>query len=162
MTLDDNQFSGFNRSLEVDGMPFTGSFVHMTPTAARVLAAFSNGKPAITEAKLGKGTAVLIGYAASATCTRPGSPRAEQLLLMYTLGGLSAPYSCAGAMVYRLAAPGADHYFFINDGPAASVPFQAPAFRYRSATDVLTGEKILLQQAIPLAAYDGRWIRFEK
>ncbi len=162
VTLDDNQFSGFNRSLEVDGMPFTGSFVHMTPTAARVLAAFSNGKPAITEAKLGKGTAVLIGYAASGACTKPGHPRAEQQLLKYALGGLSAPYSCDGALVYRLAAPEADHYFFINDGPAASVPFQTPAFRYRSATDVLTGEKISPGKAIPLAAYDGRWLRFEK
>ncbi len=162
VTLDDFQFSGVNRVLEVEGTPFTGSFAHLTPTRAQVLATFTGGKPAVTAARLGKGTAVLIGYAASAACTRPGNPSAEGKLVRDALGPLSSPYACEGALVYRLAAPGADHYFFINDGPATEAVFRTPHQRYKTATDVLTGEKVSLAAAIPLAGYDGRWLRCEK
>jgi beta-galactosidase len=65
-------------------------------------------------------------------------------------------------VVYRLAAPAADHYFFINDGPAARVKLDTKKFSYASASDPVTGEKVALGAPVELEAYSGRWLRYVK
>ena len=161
VTVDDFQYAGINRRFSVDSLAIAGSFVHMTPTRARTLASFNHGKPAVTEHTLGQGSAVVIGYGASAMCFSPGHSAAEQKLLAYTLGGRSSPYACSEAIVYRLAAPTADYYILINDGPATTASLQTD-FTYTEATDAITGERISLDEPIPLKAYGGRWLRMQK
>jgi beta-galactosidase len=63
--------------------------------------------------------------------------------------------------VYRLAAPQADHYFFINDGEPAVTRLASTRYSYMRYTDALTGE-VVDAKAIALEGYSGRWIRAEK
>ncbi len=162
VTIDDYQFSGFNRSFQVNGTDVEGSFVHMTPTQARLLAQFDHGKPAITEHKSGKGAAVVLGFAASQMCYQPQQDSIEQMMVQHTLGGMEAPYSCDDALVYRLASPEADHYFIINDGPATIVKLDTKNYNYTSMSDAITGEKMDMGNDIALEPFNGRWIRLEK
>jgi beta-galactosidase len=160
LTLDDFQFSGSNKTLSLGGEPWTGFVADMTPITARVKANYSNGAPAITEHQYGKGQAVLIGLDASRRCFEPGHETTERLIVEHTLGRHRSPYSCEGALVYRLSSPAADHYYFINDGPARTVSFESE-FQYKSAIDALSGEEVNLQ-ALHLHADDGRWVRMER
>ena len=158
--LHNYQFSGSNKTLGLHGKEWTGFVVDMTSTTAQILANYSNGEPAITTHSYGEGTAVLIGLDLSHQCLKSGQDLAERLLIDYALGDYESPYYCEGALVYRLSSPEADHYYFINDGPATTVSFSSD-FTYTDAVDALTGEQVN-PDAIPLNADDGRWIRMEK
>jgi len=139
-----------------------GFVADLAVTHAQVLAEFDNGLPAITEASYGQGKALVLGYEASLLCARPGDAWAERTLVRHALDGRHRPYACEGAVVYRLAAPEADHYFMINDGPATTATLDTRKFLYRSVLDAVTQEALVLGAPIDLAAYDGRWLRFEK
>ena len=162
VTLDDYQFSGFNRSFKLDSLDIYGSFVHMNPTTAQVKDYFDHGKPAITENKVGEGTAVVIGYDASLMTFKPGNTLAEKMLLDYTLGNYASPYACDNAIVYRLAAPAADHYVLVNDGPETQVQLDTKNFQYQSVEDAITGEMMELGASIELPAHNARWLRLVK
>lgn len=117
----------------------------MTPLTDEVKAFYSTGKPGIAENEYGEGSAVFLGLDLSHQCLKPGNIQAEQMLVTYTLGEqLKSPYACEGALVYRLSAPDADHYFFINDGPAKTVVFRSD-FSYKQTLDALTGEEVNLK-----------------
>ncbi len=132
-----------------------------TATKAKVTAEYAHGGAAITEHHLGEGTAVLLGTQASLGTFRPGHVALEKLLVDTALGDHTLPFSCDGAIVYRLAAPEADHYFLINDGPARRVALELKAWSCRTATDPVTGESLDLA-AIDIEAHGGRWVRCEK
>jgi beta-galactosidase len=162
-TLDEFSYSNpINTEYELDGLKLGESFTcKLTPTTARVVAKYKhNGLPGIIENRCGKGTAVILGCQASLNCCKPGHSKLERFLVKHTLGKLKSPYSAKGALVYRLAAPHADHYFLINDGPARLVTLQTPAYRYKSFTDAVTGER--LSRLIPVAGHAGRWVRLAK
>jgi beta-galactosidase len=162
-TLDDFQFSGVNRTLRLGDYTLEGFVATLTPTAAGVLARYDNGRPAITENRHGRGSAVILGWEASGNCLRPGNAAGQALLLRHALGGLSSPYACDGAIAYRLAAPEADHYFLINPH---SEPVQAtlrtPGRTYARAEDPVAREPINLSAPISVPAHSARWVRGEK
>ena len=93
---------------------------------------------------------------------RPGNLALQAELIRNMLGTLESPYACLEVPVYRLAAPEADHYFLLNDGPARSVRLNSKAMRYKAAVDVVTGKNVLLGSPIALEANSGRWLRFAK
>ena len=161
LTLDNYQFSGSNKTISLAGQEWTGFVADMTLDGAEAKAFYNTGKPAITEHKHGKGTSVILGLDMAHQCFKPNNTLAEQLLTTHALGeDIESPYSCEGALVYRLSAPEADHYYFINDGAAKSVIFRSQ-FDYKNAVDALTGEAVDIN-AIRLEADDARWIRMEK
>ena len=86
----------------------------------------------------------------------------ERLLVDTTLGSSTAPYSCREAVVYRLAAPQADHYFLLNDEPAKQVVLDTGDFAYRSCEDAITGETLGIGEPIAVDGWSGRWLRFSK
>ena len=86
----------------------------------------------------------------------------EKWTLQHTMGTLESPYSCDDAIVYRLAAPEADHYFFINDDEEKAVRLNFRKYNYSKVTDLISGESLDLGAPIELEAYSGRWLRFEK
>jgi beta-galactosidase len=149
-----------NEPFSIGKLALKGFTAVMTPTTARVAKKYGNGTPAVTENTLGEGTAVILGAEASLGCHKPGNPDLEALLVKTALGARKPPFACKGAIVYRLAAPAADHYFLINDGPARSVTLDTEAYRYRSARDAVTDEAVSAE--IDLPAHGGRWIRCEK
>jgi beta-galactosidase len=161
-TLDDFQYSGVNRTLRLEGRQLDGFTASLTPLTARVAATYDDASPAITENRHGAGTAVILGWEASASCHRPGNVDGQAALLRHALGDLKSPYACAEIPVYRLAAPAADHFVLINDGSARTVCLDPRTLRYRRVADALTGEEINLRDALPIAAHDARWLRAEK
>jgi beta-galactosidase len=160
-TIRDLQYSS-NVRRALGGRRLEGFVVDLALTGAAAVAAYEAGGPAVTEHRFGKGTAVILGYEASLLCFRPGDAEAEARLVRWALGPHESPYACRGAIAYRLAAPAADHYFLINDGPAAEATLQTRAYRYARAADAVSGETLALGRPIALAAYSGRWVRCEK
>ncbi len=142
------------------GIKLTGFTAVMTSTTARVVETYGNGAAAITENRFGEGTAVILGAEASLACLKPGRTEIEHLLVRTALGARQVPFTCTNAIAYRLAAPAADHYFLINDGPATTAILDTRAYRYRTIQDAVTGETIA--GPIPLPAHGGRWLRLEK
>jgi beta-galactosidase len=149
---------GNNEPFQIGDLSLKGFTAVMSPTTARVVETYQNGKPAVTENALGKGTAVILGAEASLQCLKPGNHALEQLLVRTALGVHEPLYACAGAIVYRLAAPRADHYFLVNDGPARTVALDTKAFRYQAVQDAVTGDPVDLAR-IALEAHSARWLR---
>jgi len=159
--LDDFQYAS-NVPRAIGGQPLAGFVCDLTATTAQVLERYDNGGPAICENALGRGVAVLIGCEAALSCARPGNAPLESLLIRHALGSYRPPYHCAGAIVYRLAAPAADHFFLINDGPAQAVYLQAGPHRYRAISDAVAQTALEPGAPISLEAHSARWLRFEK
>jgi len=151
----DFQYSS-NVPRHLHGRQLSGCVADLAPTRAQVLETFDSGLPAITECD----GAVVLGYEASLRCFQPGNTDAESWLVEYALGPHRSPYACDDAIVYRLAAPRADHYFLINDGPAVRASLRTRP--YRQVTDAVTGEALPAGEPVALPSYSGRWLRAEK
>jgi beta-galactosidase len=159
--ITDFQYSN-NVPRSIEGQRLDGFILELNPTTAKTLATFQNGAAAVTENRLGKGSAVVLAFDASFACFKPGNTRMEQRVRRYTLGAITPPYACEGAVVYRLGAPDADHYFFINDDEAKAVALDTRRYKYVSISDPVSGESLRLGAKIDLEAYSGRWLRFAK
>jgi len=159
--LADVQYSN-NVPRILDGRRMEGFISELRPTRAKVLSRFQTGEPAVTENRIGKGSAVLIAWDASYSAFKAGNTASETRLLQAALGGLESPYACDKAVVYRLASPAADHYFFINDGPPTQARLTFRDYKYASASDPVSGHQIPLDAPVELEGYSGRWLRFVK
>ena len=160
-TINQYQFGGINKPYQIAEKPIDGFVLDMTATTAEVKETYDNGDPAITENKLGDGSAMILGYEASMKCFKPGNEEAEDQLVRFMLGDLEPFFSCENAIVYRIAAPDADHYFLINDGEAQSVKLNT-LYEYTTRMDAITGEILPLEHPIELEGFSGRWVRCEK
>lgn len=134
----------------------------ISPNSARVVERFQTGEPAYVENRIGKGSAAVLGWDASHALFKPGATELEKQLLEAATGGISSPYSCAGAVAYRLAGAQADHYFVINDDEPKEVRLTFRSYQYRSVTDPVSGEKLDLAAPVKVEGYSGRWLRYEK
>ncbi len=154
-----------NRVWSIDGRRVTGCTHDLQPTTATVLAEFDHSRPdrprpAVTENRLGAGTAVVLGCEASLMCTQFGDPAAEDWLRGWLTAGLELPYRCAEAVVYRLACDGADHYFLMNDRPEPiTAILETPAYAYVAAEDPVTGEHLDPQAPLEIPDHSARWVR---
>jgi beta-galactosidase len=160
-TIRDFQYSS-NVPRALHGRALDGFVLDLGLTTGKALAAYEDGRPAVTENACGSGAGVVIGCEASLTCAQPGDKQAEHRLVTWALGPHQSPYACGEAIVYRLAAPAADHYFLLNDGPATKARLDAKAFRYAAAEDVVSQEKLPLGEPVELPAFSGRWLRLTK
>lgn len=150
------------RPADERGRALDGFIAELRPTTARPAAFYDTGEPAVTRNRLGTGEAIIIGYEASHSAWKPGNTTAEEEMRRWSVGDAAVPYRCLGTVVYRLAAPETDHYFFINDGPAKSVVLETPAYDYTSAEDVIEERSLDVGGAIELPAHSGRWLRMVK
>lgn len=146
----------------IGGRALDGCTMDLQPTRCEVVASFDDGKPAVTEHRLGRGAAVILGFEATLACWRPGDAWMEGCIVRHALGPHESPYRCDGALCYRLAAPAADHYFLLNDGPATTARLDPHAFRYAAAEDPITQKPLRLDEPIAIAAHSGRWVRAMK
>lgn len=138
---------------------FEGFVAELETTAAKVVRRHDDGTPAVTEARVGRGTAVLLNLPASLACWKPGAHAMQQLLVRHALGSYTSPYACDGALAYRLASPTADHYFIVNDGPAKNVRLTLLGVPRPRFTDAITGAALPPGRPIALEAHSGRWLR---
>jgi beta-galactosidase len=159
-SLADFQYSN-NVPRKIGAHTFSGFVFELKATTAEVIEKFETGEPAVTENKLGKGTAAILATDASFSMKNRGNSFIESWTMKHTLKNLTMPYSCPNSIVYRLASPAADHYFFVNDDDAKSTSLKFTQYKYKSITDVLTGQK-LKAESIPLEGHSGNWLRCEK
>jgi beta-galactosidase len=168
-TLNDFQYAGTNRTVTLGRDTLFGFVMNATPVTATVVGRYGHGKPAVLQHTLGKGKATLLGWQASLNCFgREGryanaaqAQASIRQLLGYIKKEVPQQFACDGALVHRLAHAAADHYILLNEGAAKTVQLKTPGYRYKAITDAITGEKVN-PLAIPLGAYDGRWIRMER
>ena len=148
--------------VSVNGIQVEGFYGTVVPTTARVLARFSNGEPAITEARIGRGTAVLIGFDAGRMCWRPGHDAVERLIAQLVWGDTRPGWTCGAPLAFRRRAPAADHYFLLNDGPARTIFLHVYDREYAAGEYVLERTPIDVHGTIviDLPAESGVWCRF--
>lgn len=151
-----------NTTFRLKGQELEGFTAEITPTTATVLAEYDKrNKPAITENKLGKGTAVLLGCQASLNAHLPGNTWYEELIRELAVDQDRVPFSCEGVLAYQQVAPGATHIFLVNDQEdpvTTSISFKETM---GAATDPVSGEDVDLS-SITVPAEDARWIRVER
>ena len=149
-----------NTVFSLRGEPLEGFVAEITPTTAKVVESYdARNRPAITENALGEGTAVLLCVEAGPNCHRPGNTFMESLIREYTLANRPLPYGCDEAIVYRLVAPGAEHYFLVNEPNQSTVAkLNIADAAGAEAIDAVTGEAVSLD-ALDLAPESARWIR---
>lgn len=151
-----------NNTYTIGDVELEGFTASLTPTTAKILATYSDqGGAAITENRLGKGTAVFLGAEASLGSCLPGNDAMEGMIRDLCTDGRPRLYNCDGAIVYRLVSPKADHYFLINDQAAREVQLLLET-DYTSCSDAITGESLDLTKPLALEREGGRWVRCEK
>ncbi|MCH8473878.1 MAG: beta-galactosidase trimerization domain-containing protein [Opitutales bacterium] len=138
-----------------------GTTLDLKPTTADVLESYRHGPPAVTANRLGQGTATILTYEASRMTTMPGNPQVQEWMVRHALGDTPLPYR-SEAIVYRLAAPQADHYFVLNDKDTRTVSLETPGYQYTSWEDPVSGESLSVGKPFELPGYSGRWIRAVK
>jgi beta-galactosidase len=138
-----------------------GFTAEITPTTARVVENYGGrNKPAITENRLGKGTAVLLGCQASLNCVLPDQNFYEKLIRELSVDPARLPARCDGVLLYQQVSPGAVHYFLINDQmQAATVHLKINGFIPGTVQDAVSGETLPSLQTIEVPPEDARWIR---
>jgi beta-galactosidase len=158
--LADFQYSN-NRPRCIGDLPLTAWCADLTLQGAITLATYDSGAPAITEHRLGKGSAVILGWDASLQCFRPGNRAHQDLLITHTLGSLPVSHRC-DTICFRLPSPTADHWFLINDGPERMVEFEPGPHSYGVWSDAVSGEVLTANTPIHVDGWSGRWIRTER
>jgi beta-galactosidase len=150
--------------MTVDGMSVEGFYGDLMLTRARPVAVFGNGRPAVSENRLGRGAAVLIAFDPARLCWKPGRSDIERWLGQMYRGGRERRWWSDAPMVVRRSSPGADHWFIINDGPARDAELCVHDRTYRSGVDVLSGERVQTggSVALRLPERSGLWLRFAR
>jgi beta-galactosidase len=160
----DTIHDGRNEPQTVNGIAVDGYFGDIRATGARVLARFDSGKPAITEARLGRGSAVLIGFDAARMCFEPGRGDLESLIASLVTGDGRADWECDAPLAWRLSHQAADHYFLLNDGPARTVFLKAHDHTYSAGRYVIDDSPVDVSGtiSIDLPARSGVWVRMQR
>lgn len=148
-----------------DDVAIEGQYAALRPTRAAIRARFRSGEPALLEAAIGRGSAVIVNAELSRMARRPGHTSVERLL-RGALGPRAAPsFRASGVLAHRRSVARADHYFLINDGPARVVTVAASDRRYRSGRDAVTDAPLAVSATsarISVPARSARWIRLER
>ncbi len=137
-------------------------------TNARVVGTYSDGSPAVIESEYGRGETLVFNFEAGRMLFKPGRQELERLVTFHTLGSYRPPFETEGpegVLVYRRAAPEADHYFLINEGEKASVILSSGVISYIGGTDLLNGTRLDNGRGgirVTVPSHSGTWIRLEK
>ncbi|MFW5745865.1 MAG: beta-galactosidase trimerization domain-containing protein, partial [Spirochaetota bacterium] len=147
----------------IEGLRLPGFTGDLVATRARPLLHYEDGATAATVAQRGRGAAVLLGFDAGTACAAPGATGFEAIVQRLVRVFAPRRYESSVPLTYRLRAPGADHYFIVNDGAARDAVLTPYDVTYRTAADVLTGSEIDVRPvlSVPVSARSGAWIRCE-
>lgn len=151
-----------NVKYSIEGHYLNGFFMDLKPTSAQVTEYTDQGFPLVVENSLGKGKAIILANDASFSMCPKGNEFMEEWTVNTLLGPYKPTYSCQEAIVYKLAAPEADHFFLINDGPKTEARLSCDVSQYNKLIDAITGEELTIGDPVALDANSGRWLRYEK
>lgn len=159
-SIADYQYAN-NVKPQLSKLNLNGFLLDIKPTTASVTQKFGNGATAVTENKLDKGSAIILSPDASFAMKNKGNDAMEKWVIEAIMKNIVKPYECKNAIVYRLAGIEADHYFLLNDGAEKNVSLKFNRYKYSSAIDAVTNEKINPTK-FKVESNGGRWIRYEK
>lgn len=151
--------------LMLSGENVKGQFAEIKLESAEIVSTFENGRPAILERKLGKGSSAFMAFEVSSMCFEPGNTTMENILVKTVLGAHTSEWKCSMPMVYRLSGTLTDHYFFINDGEEKTVLLDTGTVLYKKAEDAVDKEIINIEGnsiQIRIPSCSGRWVRMSK
>ncbi len=151
--------------MALDGMNVDGLFADLSVPRARVLARFANGAPAVTESKMGLGSAVLVGFDPARMCWRPGNVAMEKWLAELLDGHTTPTFRCSAGVVTRRRSPTADHYFVLNDGTAAcNARLDVFDATYQRGDELITGKSLNVDGTcwFDLPPNGAAWVRLER
>ncbi len=145
----------------VNGAAVEGFYGDLKTTDARVLATFDDGRAAVGERRLGRGTAVLVAFDAARMCFKPGRADVEGLIAEVATAAEPPKWRATAPLAFRLTAPGADHYFLINDGEASTCFLSAADRRYTAGLEVVEDRPVSVDGtiAVDLPARSAKWVR---
>jgi beta-galactosidase len=160
----DTIHEGRTRPQSVDGAAVEGFYGDLELTTARVIRRFADGRPAASEARVGRGRALLMAFDPAWCCWRPGNAAVEALLADVYRGDAPRRWWSDAPIAVRRSSPKADHYFLINDGPARTAVLRVYDRAYRAGQDVLAGAPLDVSGtiAVPLDELSGAWVRLER
>jgi hypothetical protein len=152
------------RPQAVDGVPVEGFYGDLELTAARVLRRFADGRPAASEASIGRGLGVLLAFDPARACWRPGQSAVEALLADIYRGPAPRRWWSDAPLAFRRSHVKADHWFLFNDGPARGAILRVYDRQYRSGEEVLSGTPVEARGTLSvfLPEHSAVWLRMEK
>ena len=145
----------------VDGLAAEGFYGDIARTGARVVRRFADGRAAVSEATIGRGQAVLIAFDPARMCWRPGRADVEAFLADIYRGPRPRRWWSDAPLVFRRSGAKADHWFFLNDGPARSAVLRVYDRAYRFGRDAVSSKPIDVSGTISveLPERSGVWLR---
>ncbi len=151
--------------VQVDGIEVEGFFGDVVATDAKPISWFSDGRIAATEHRLGRGSAVIIGFdPARQAHKKDHAPEMKQWLTRLLMQGRPMPWRANSPLAFRRTTEKADHYFLLNEGPARTVWIQADDASYSSGVELMSGEPLAVDRTIVVRVPEasGVWVRLEK
>lgn len=129
---------------------------------------FSDNTPAIIKNSYGKGEVRVFNFEAGRLMFKPGNFELEKIIVDEIIEGIRPPFQVDGnknTLVFRRAAPDADHYFFINNGEEELITLYSEDNSYYNAQLIIENEPIAINNNkinITIPGGSGRWLRVEK
>lgn len=142
------------------GRDLVGHWADLGVASATVIATFDDGRPAVTSQRHGQGEALLIACDPAGAAAGPGADWASGLLTPL-LRTRPAAWTSSLSQTMRRTTPTADHYFFINPGPATTAWVHSER-AYTSLAAVLDGDQpqaIAGGFAVSVPAASAQWVR---
>ena len=138
-----------------------GFYGDLVLTSAQAVRRFANGKPAVSEAVVGRGQSILVAFDAARACHRPGNDPVERMLGDCYRGPWPRRFFSDAPIVARRSTEAADHWFLLNDGAARSAVLRVYDRTYVEVEDVLTGQvrPVTGTISVDLPACSGVWLR---
>lgn len=146
----------------INNVNISGFFGDLKICEAEIIATFANGKPAVSEISIAKGSAVMLAFDPGTMCRKAGREDIEKLIAKFAVSDSISPVSSL-PLSFRLPGKNADHIFLINDGPATDAEVNTGEL-YAKATNVLTAEEypVKLKTPVFIPENDAIWLRLEK
>lgn len=133
-------YHALNSPKQINDIEIEGQFGDLKLTHAVVNKYYQNGLPAVVSSEYGNGSTTVFNFEAGRMVFLPGNQELEKLITDYTLGDVSPPFGVntdAHSLVYRRAAPDADHYFILNEGNSEIVTIWINKGKYKKCTELI-------------------------
>lgn len=159
----------FNSPKTFRGKEMDTQFGVLKLTHGQVVERYDDETPAVIAAHYGEGQTLVFNFEASRDVFRPGNTFMEEMLVSHTLADIRPPFQVAGAMrslVFRRAAPKADHYLIINPGEEEVINISSKDITYTAGRDIIREEDLEIgrngQISVRVPEGSGAWVRLEK
>jgi beta-galactosidase len=157
-----------NSVVKFNGYPINEQWADIILTDGKIISHFDNGKPAIIENKIGKGSSCLILFSLSKICKNKGNKNFENILVDCILNSkdYKYPFIVDEGVIYSILyfENRIEHVFFVNLTDEKKIIKIDNRGEYKEIIDVIDERKIKLRDLIlfDIEGRDSKWLRIEK